>query len=313
MKALTLSLVLLTFSAQAQEVEWAKGPFWKAPQIKEMTKTMTSLDKELVESCEQYKKLVESASQREISDYFKRRFEDFRTLPLPSSMRETFQTSFAINDLDQGYYIESDWVVVKGSNEKNADILPMYTQEKAITGISLDDIVDIKVNASANSLTAFSRSLGLTDAKSYLSRSRGKVIIVVEGRDLACDLLTKKAKLEKDLPSNVRLDEKASEEMAQFYYNKISPAINSAISKTNDSLTLKAAKLGFRLGKVLEEKAERIDDEVLEKQITNIMELAFIPKTLNPSSYLVDSDKKKVMNVTSNTKGNKVKFILEVL
>lgn len=314
MKALTLSLVLVTLSAHAQaaEIQWAKGPFWQAPQINEITKTMISSDKELVESCKSYKRLVDNAVQREITDYTIQRFERARTAPLPSSMGIAFETSFVLSDLDNGYIIESESHVANASKDKGEESLPLYTQEKAITGVYVNNLTDIKINAASNSLTAFSRQLGLKDSKVSILHSKGKVVVVAEGRDVACDLLMKQASLTSDLPSYVRLPEEAAKEIVNFYYFKVSPLIASAINKPGDSSMIKAAKLGFRLGKVLEEKTDRIGDELLEKQIANIMDLSFVTKTLNPSSKLIEVNGKKVLDIRSNIEGAKVRVNLEV-
>lgn len=313
MKKLTLSLILMTFSAQAEEVKWVKGPFWSAPQVREMSLSLKSLDKELAESCNSYKKLVAVYNKDEPSDYLAKKFEASRKMILPSSMNSSFQTFFEIKRPSaHPYLIEAEVDLSTQNINYNLNILPMYNQEKATTAVALNDIEQLKANISSSSLMAFSRSLGLEDSKASLIYKRGQAIILIEGRDLACDLLAKEASLVSYLPSTVSLTEEAAKEIVNFYYFKVSPTIESAISKSTDSLITKSAKLGFRLGKVLEEKAERIDNEVLEKQLVNMLGLLFVPKTLTPSSKFTLVDKKRVVDVTSQIEGEAVKLSLEV-
>lgn len=315
MKALTLSFVLLALNAQAEDnLKWATGPFWRAPQVTEMSQTIKPLDRDLIESCENYKKLVNVYMKDEPSEFLAKKFERFRSEPLMSSMAMSFKGRFAINAPAFKYLLESEVDISAKNSDRNLDFLPMYNQTKSVTGIDMRNMTSIKPRVLAGSFTSFSRALGLEDSNATLTYdAQGQAVIVVDGRDLACDLIAKKAQLTSDVLSYVRLPEEAAKDIVEFYNFKVAPVIESAIAKPADSLTVKSAKLGFRLGKVLEEKTDRIEGEMLEKQMTNIMGLLFLPKTLTPSSKLIEVNSKKAIDISSTIDGDSVKLTLGVM
>lgn len=312
--ALSLSLLIINNVHSAENLKWAQGPFWKAPQVLEMKKGLKSIDPDLVKSCESYNVLVASYETDGPTDILAQKFERFRKQALLSSMESSFKGRFIMTDSAFKHLLESEVDVSLKLTDKNVDILPMYTQPKAVTGVDLSSLDDLLIKAAPGSFTSFSRKLGLEDSNAVVSvDGKGQLLVVVDGRDLACDLISKKAILQSKTNSYVRLPTEAAEEIVNYYNFKVAPVIEKILSGSQDSTTVKAAKLGLRIGKLFEARDERYADETIEKQLGNLMGLLFIPKTLNPSSKLLEVNRKKAIDVTSSIDGEAVQVNLEVM
>ncbi len=297
---LALTQTLMTTSNAAENLKWAQGPFWKAPQNLAFNRKMVSADKSLPQACEEYSALVNRYKKFPLTGSIATTVDVMRTESL-YPMQTVFKGTFDILDIPVSNYIENETVT---EGEAANEILPMFTQTHSFTGINLNNVGDIEIESTEDSLVAFSRKLNLVDSAAQSTRRMGKFAIETNGLDLACDLLNRKAILKASSPSFVRITKEASEEMSNFYYYKLSPQIQDVLART-DSPTIRAARLGFRLGKVLEEKnGDRVEATVTEKQIGNLIDRLFFPKTLNPSELIVTGiENKKVIDFTSSLKG----------
>lgn len=311
---LSLTQSAYTASYASENSKWAQGPFWKAPQEVQFSRALKSVDSELVNSCIGYKKFITAFRKDEPSEGLAKRIDQIRKLPMSIPLQESFKARFEISNVPFNQIIESEVSNVVESN--SSEVLPMFNQSKAVTGINLKNLKSVSINTSEDSFVNFSRSLGLSDSTISIALNRqGQMIIETTGRDVACDLISKKIYLSSLLPSYVRITEDASSEMNAFYNSKLAPVISNVLA-TAESSTIKAIRLGYRLGKILEETNinNEQDFNVIENQMKNLMSLLFIPKTLSPSSLLLQSNEadKQTIDFSSSVNGSSVMLNLGV-
>lgn len=301
--ALGLTQIIIGSVNGAESTKWAQGPFWKAPQYLEFSRKMIIVDQELNSNCKDYTKFVTAYKKDIPTDSLARLIDQTRKEGLTVPMQTSFKGRFEVLDIPVNRIIENDFTAM--TLESESEILPMYNQVQSSTGINLNNVSAFNVVASEDSLTAFSKKLGLEESMAVLSFSRlGKTYLEVNGSDLACDLLSKKVTLKAQLPSYVRITKEASLEIESFYNSKIAPQITEVLVRS-ESATIKAARLGFRLGKALEEKNDgKYNDQLVEAQIGNLIDRLFVPKTLIPSSLLIGDDNKKGIDFTSSINGS---------
>lgn len=278
---MTLAQSLIGISYAAENIKWAQGPFWKAPQSVEFSRKVQIVDQDLLNACAIYNKFTSAYKNDEPSNAVARSVDLLRKKGLSRQM--SFKGRFEVLDVPADLMIENE-MSVDTSNEVEA--LPMFNQSNSFTGIMLSKVEGFEVVLEEDSLTALSRKLELDDSVAIFTNRQGKLMVEVNGTDLACDLISKKATLKAIVPSYVRITPEASLEMSSFYNSKIAPQVADILSK-NESATEKAVRLGYRLGKVLEEKTNG-SSQLVEKQIGNLMGLLFVPKTLNPSALVLN-------------------------
>lgn len=298
---MVLSLQSLLATAHSSEnLKWVKSPFWKAPQSLEFHRRIKIVDKELINNCTNYNRFVEAYKNSEVTSSLARTVDDYRKEGL--TMQKSFKGRFEVLDVPFGRILENEY---SAENDSSNEILPMYNQSKSITSINLTNIKEFEFVAMEDSMVGFSRRLGLINSTAILTTNRsGKLIIEVNGSDLACDLLTKKVVLKAGIQSFVRITEEASQEMNKFYNSKLAPQLVDVLAKA-DSIQVKAARLGFRIGKLLEEKNDgKLDNLQIEGQMGNLMNLLFVPKTLSPSSLLLTQENnRKAIDFLSSVNG----------
>ena len=310
MKTMLMILCLQSLSVKAysdENIKWAHGPFWKAPQSLDFQRKMKVLDPELINSCSVYNKFIEAYKKSDKTPSLARMIDDFRKEGLANQL--SFKGLFEVLDVPFDRILENE---LRVEEDLSNEILPMYNQSKSFTGINLNNSRNYEVVASEGSMVGFSRKLGLTDSSATLTTNRqGKLVIEVNGADLGCDLLNKKVILKAKIPSYVRITEEASQEMNNFYNFKLAPQVNELLAKSETS-SVKAARLGYRIGRLLEDKNEgKFDDALIEGQMMNLMDLLFIPKTLTPSLIFLTQEKnKKVIDFRSSVNGDAATFIL---
>jgi hypothetical protein len=321
MKTILITLsILQTLNATANETQkttWSEGPFWKGPQILEVSKKLELVDSELKLNCENFKKIITAYSSADSSDESYRSFlaqqiDRVRNLAMANPMQNTFKARFAILDTTPSSNIEvsldlSKEVTETMKNEK----LPMYTQANTITGAFIRDAKNFELVAKDDSYSSFSRRLGLGDSQIKLSLNHnGQYIIETYGRDIACDLLNKKITLKAKIPSYVSLTKEGSRAMSELYIQKLAPAISNVLANKNESIISKSARLGYRMGKILEEVNLNNESELNEKHLENLIKTFFIPNSITPSSLLSTINGETIINYTSSISGQPLTLTL---
>lgn len=303
---ITASLVslIIPFSTVSANSKWAQGPFWMAPQESEFSRGLTLVEQELIKSCESYKTIYETYKNDSPDARLAEKIERFRKMALPLPMQNTFKARFSINDVDFNTMSAEAFTDKEGVvTETDKAPLPYFYQLKSFTSINLGDASDFIIEVTPDSFVNFSRKLSLEDVGLNIKKDRiGKVVVEVEGRDLACDLLNGRAQLMVKVPSTVQLPLEASQSLEKFYNGKLAPLIDKTLSGS-DSLTQKAIKLGYRLGVMLDESVEGSSSE---KYLLNLVNLLFKPKTLDLSEHMSVVQNKKVILFSSRVEGQPV-------
>ena len=225
-------------------------------------------------------------------------------LALPIPMQNSFKARFAINDVDFNSMSIEGFTDKEGAvSETEKAPLPYFYQLKSFTSINLGDATEFTIEVTPDSFVNFSRKLSLEDASIKLKKDRiGKVVLEVEGRDLACDLLQGRAQVTAKVPSVVQLPLETSKSLENFYNGKLAPIIDKTLSGS-DSLTQKALKLGYRLGLELDES---VANNSTEKYLLNLVNLLFKPKSLDLSEHMSVVQNKKVILFSSRIEGQPV-------
>lgn len=302
MKAVLITLGL-TFSqtgsaSLGESTKWAEGPFWKAPQAVEFNNKIAIVNQELVSHCSFYTKVIDAYKKRENPISIETSVDQARKLGL--SMQPEFNGRFEIIDLPEYRWIEVETSVIVRLKK---DTLPGFHQTISITGIDLNSPLKYEIKSTKDSLTAFSKKLNLVESSVKTTTINGKLFLDVNGSDLACDLLSKKAVLKASVPTYVRITKDSSEVLSRFYSSKVSTEVSDVLAK-EESVNVKAARLGFRLGSALDEQNDDKDNQLVEKQLGNLMDRLFIEKTLIPSSLLLDfKNNNREVNFSSSIDG----------
>jgi len=252
-----------------------------------------------VSHCSFYTKVIDAYKKRENPTGIETSVDQARKLGL--SMQPEFNGRFEILDLPGYRWIEVETSVIVRLKK---DILPGYDQSTGITGIDLNSPLKYEIKSNKDSLTAFSKKLNLIESSVKTTIINGKLFLEINGSDLACDLLSKKAVLKASVPTYVRITKESSELLSRFYSSKVSPQVSEVLAK-EESVNVKAARLGFRLGKELDEQNDsEYDEQLVEKQLGNLMDRLFLEKTLTPSSLLLDfKNNNREVNFSSSVDG----------
>jgi hypothetical protein len=305
MKKLLIALCIfsqttLTFAAG---LTLAQGAFWQAPQISEITKKLTPLEGELLKRCESYKSFYSIYKELPVSSMLITKVESKRKNMLTVN-QATFKATFTIADMPDYGFLE---VEAKANNDVEENLrLPFFNQPIATTFAFLKDAGDIQSIIANDSYSDFSKKLGLEESTAIFSYDKnGHFILAVDGADLACDLLAKKAVLKVKFKSFVRIPKDKITELNSLYNSQIAPQLDKVLA-TNESTNVKAARLGYRLGQILDEKNVHYSDSQVEVQVGNMMNLLFSQNStglLKTTSYVEEEHGKKVINAGTPIEG----------
>lgn len=295
MKNLTIALAVLTslnLQAQDNQVIWATSSFWQAPQITKTNVKVKLIEGELINVCSKYKNLVYNADGELNFPDGAEQIGRFRSTPI-SFNQAKFKASYLLTgpiDANGLKEIESDLSSQIKVNEETEQ-LPFYTQLKSFTQVKLATTSDLSITALPGSYTAVSRQLGLTDSKVSIARnSKSELVLVIEGKDVACDLLEGKIQLQGKANSLIEPKLEGLSMLMDFYHDEVDGELNKVLS-SSDAPIIKAARLGYRLGAILEKKSPSTN--VSEKQLKNFMAKIFKENSLEPTADLTTNDAKK--------------------
>jgi hypothetical protein len=304
--------VLVSLSSNASDIKWVKTPFWTAPQKTEFNVKLSAPSASLLDNCRRYSKLIFADNGELNWPGQSERIERYRTTLMGDSPMNvnSYEAEMDLSTpVQDNAYLE---VEVNGSNRGEDDILPNYTQEKSISGAYLSDISDFDIKiVSDGSLTQVSRDLKLKDSKILLVKNkRGNLVIKSYGRDLSCDLIEGKIEITASAPGYVALTDVQMNKLHDFYHGKLEEVLNTILSNKEDSPTFKAARLGYQMGQILDEEFNNPEIKKTETRIKALFDILFVPKTLTPSTNLVDINKRKSFRLGQNVEGQSttVKF-----
>lgn len=301
MQITTLATLVLTSSAHAKTA-WVEGPLWRAPQATSFTLKLTGKEK-LASECSLFKRAIfnEDGSLTSIARS-KTSLQRFRKLIEPIVLEVAHKPWTKIEKN----------VVAEDSNEDISDKLPNFTQREAITGILIEDAKDLKVTGNENSYTSITREAGLEESTFGFTQSyNGTYVIKLENRDIACDLFEGSTTVSMITPAYVVISDEAAVKLNDFYDKKLLPEFYEVLTNKSEVLTYKAAKIGYRTGKILEDEFPGQSQDLSEKQIRELMRTLLNPKNLEITSNVIRSGEKYHLYLEAGMEAKNVQVKLE--
>lgn len=281
-----LTLGSLNLSAQVSTTDMIKAPLWIAPVTKTQTFKMESLNETRLKTvCNQYGRSISILRLSDPTPSTKRIVEQKRKVPhLDDWQVSEFEEVFLVSE-------ESEKVEVNFQGEPKEEIdLPYYIQTKSEQRFDFEAIRELTYVPEQDSLSQFSRDLGLELEVPSIRFQFGKgYLIKVKTKDLACDFLNSKLKLTgttktfvKPLPDQIRLIE-------NFYQIKMMKEFSN-IMNLNISKSKKAVLLGYRIGGFIKDSSQNNNLEKVENDFLYLMDVLVDEKELKPSRYVVHSN-----------------------
>ena len=297
------ALASLTMASSTHaNTAWVESPLWKAPQETNFTLKLKGKER-LAAECESYKKAVfkPDGTLTSIAQNPKR-LQDFRNFFEPM-----------VIEVDQKTWPRLEKTLsVTTSIENDSEKLPYYTQKESVTGLLLENAQNLKVSGYANSYTEVSKKAGLEVSMVSLSHTMtGTYFLKFLERDVACDLYEGIASVTIETPTYVALTDNSVTTLTEFYDDRLLPELNGVLSLKSELLTHKAARIGYRTGKVLEDEFTGLIPEKAEKQIREVMQVFLNTKTLEISPILFRSDSRLLLDLETRIEGNNVQVNLE--
>lgn len=306
---ITLSILTMSMNAKAAEsTKWVEGPFWKASQVTSMSRIISPLESELQKRCDIYKNFYEANKNEAAVSTLVNKIDRLRKTALLNFQGQFSATFLVENNTDKPVFEE----VVEGAGfeDDSRGSLPFYIQPKATTYAFVKDVKKLSAQAREDSFIGLSERLGLEASSATFNYNRaGELIVTIDGADLACDILLKKAVLKTSIQSFVKLPNEEVRKIEALYNSKIAPELD-AVLPIREGSSLKAARLGFRIGKVLEDKSTSNDSDVVEKQISKMMKALFNDDYLTTSSNVSLEKGKRYIQAANPIKGEAVTLTL---
>lgn len=301
LKLTTLATLVLSSTTHAKTA-WVEGPLWKAPQETNFTLKLKGKEK-LASNCSLYKRVVykEDGSLSSIARDGKR-LKEFRRLFQP-----------IIIEVDQKTWprLEKE-IVADVLSENDSDKLPYFTQKESITGLLLEEAKNLKVAGDENSYTEVSKKAGLEESIVRLSQSmNGNYILKFEELDVACDLYEGIYPVTAETPAYVVLTDNSVSKIRDFYEKQLFPELYGVVKMKSELLSHKAARIGYRTGKVLEDEFSGMNPEKTEKQIRELMKSLFDSKSLELTSNVIRTETQLHLNLEPGIEANNVQVKLE--
>lgn len=274
--------LILGANAKA-ETGWIATPFWTAPKSEKIELKLEAENMELLKK-----------QCKELSDRL-----SYESLPLESKTFDRLRSrdSFSNTGMFKSvFYILNSPISLSTTEDIQTTKLPFYLQKNSLQQVVLDNTVKFSAMSTQGSYGAIAKSLGLSDTTAQFTKYRYRDAIEITGKDLACDLINQKAFLKSNVNSVVWIDGQNKNELEDLYINKVRTDINDAFNTEKNSPALKAAILGFKLGKTLSElnSSNNVEDEL--KNVFNL----FFKGNLENTKYLIESQgSKEVLLPTS--------------
>lgn len=283
-------LITLSSSFGFAKTTWVKSLFWEAPQATEINVQVKSVDAQLLDDCKNLKKTIFAADGTLNFDR-PERVDDIRKYPFEDSMDNDFSTTFIFQDSIQQI------VDVAGSSEAltktHESYLPYAVQTKAET--AAESLTAFKVSALPGSFSDVTQKLGLKTLPIVSVLYKGQQALKISGRDLACDLLQGKATIEAKASSTVKIPIDNQIQLMN-YYKEIEAKVLQ-VRNLPDSDTIKAARLGFRLGQFF------TTDKPAERFIAGVMGVLFQKNSFELSSAWTSFNGEPSIQVIGAVKG----------
>lgn len=269
-KSLLTILSLSLASASFADAIMVNGSFWQAPQETELHLKIVK-PVENFQPCEGIRKLL--MSERRI------RSTIFRELNVGIG-----ELKFQIQGRP-GNRFESD---ARAPEAQTPSAFPHYRQNEATTVFRLSEASNPEYTWSDESLTALALKRNLDQGElTYDAHSRE---LRTTDLHLYCDIYEGAVSVTLQVPTSVRLKEKDQVILNEFYNNRLLPQLAPVLNDKNKPAVLRAAQLGYRIGKILESE-KRSSSISEEKNLISVFEKLIDVQTLETSAQVTKVDK----------------------
>lgn len=294
MKLTILGIVtfLVIINGAFAETEWVTTSFWRAPKKSTVEVKLIPVDLSgLKNKCREFEKRLSYES----TPYEKAIFDKFRKTDNLSD-DGSFKAIFLIQTQP-----------FKNSVVSSLDLekLPFFTQSSSVQSLIFSQRDSFSTVAAEESYVSIARELGLEESEVNVFGYKHQDALLITAKDVACDLLNGKAYFTSTVSTVVSLVDESEKALMSFYFDQIQPKLNEVMGKSKETNTVKAALLGFKLGKIIEDKAQNnADDKEVVTQLGNVMNLLFQVNSLENSKNVNNSPdgKKKEILLPLNDK-----------
>jgi hypothetical protein len=249
---------LLALTPAFAGVSWVKTSFWQAPYSDNQSLKIQNFPKELQDECKHFDSIAWN-SKGVVQIWKPDQIQTFRTMPLESDMSETFKVELPLSAEPQadlsGYVNET----------AKSDIFTNFTQNSSQIVLRPESLGQVVITNDAKSLSAISEKFNLSPMPARVILNGNDLYLHLEGKDLACDLLAKRAKLSVQAKVQVKipLENQLTIQKQNAEIEKISDEV-LAKAKTPK---VRAALLGFYLG----QHFAKANDHNTEAQIVQML------------------------------------------
>lgn len=285
-----ITLLFLSYSVQSLGAIISVGTaFWQS-KVENTQVLKIQPTKSINETCDELYSTTYSESGKLLID--KEGMEVLRRLN--DNMSQVFTAQFNINNISSQNLIQKNILASNELIKLETNPLPMYFQQLTeINPLVGQPTTEIVVQADDGSLTAASISLGLNVLPIRVIGHGLQTQITVTGKDVACDILSGRARLKFTAPAIARISLEKQIEVSNIYDSVKSVYMKAAQIKK--SVTGKAAIFGFSLVDVLEKL--QINNETQLKMIGNITEKFFTEKMEPNSNWTQGFGNKLILDV----------------
>lgn len=229
MKKLIIALLLLSaFNAVANEFIY--NDFWYAAKPLQLKLKVEGLQDSLKEECSEHYKTIKNFSEFNAEDV-----AFYNSLPLKKQMGSRFSSVFRIKGLSS-----------QGMTTSSKAKSPLLKLDFGSYSVDLLKAA-VKISSySSESLSALSANAGAAiKAPEFKTNSvlSDEILLTIERRDVACDLINQRIQLIVTVPVNYTLSEE-SQQKIQLYMDHLGRNIYSILNQ-NESSYVKAAKIGL--------------------------------------------------------------------
>ncbi len=314
---IVFSLLTLTNSGIASEIKWAEGTFFKVPHMTTLNAQLTySTHPDLKMACDDYQVFIDALKKGKatIDPLYAIRVNSKRKLILRSHKENSvyFKAFFKLEGIKS---FRKEMFTDLGDIDSENDKLPFFNMNRSFTGTNDLRALDYTIKVvNANTLDSFvnvSSALKLEPSTADIVQKGNELFVEVNGRDLACDLLSQNVVVTNTSKGTVRITPEASEELSQIYNYSFLNFIKKIFTNNTDSVGKKSARLGYQLGKVIENLPVRYSESQIEIQIGNLIDI-FLTKDLNPTDRVVKFNKTFLINTGSELEVNDLTINLGV-
>lgn len=268
------TMVLAAAAATAQaETRFARSALWQAPYESQVAISLSSRDTWLKADCESFKSLVFDSqgrlieSQPDIIDSYRKMAPD-----------EVMQLSYVAT-----FKIESglDWLASQSTIASN-DSLPVAKQNltESRSRLFSDRLGELRAQFKPGSMAQQFAKLGLKVLPIRVLYRSGMMVVQVDSKDVACDLLERKVEFKSTGEGQVVPKPEDQKALDQFYgliTDRIAPLITSEEAKEKRQI-----RVAYRLGELLATNGE--SETSIENSLVAFNHQLFKPDTMEPTS-----------------------------